>query len=99
MFSWFYSRHGHEFRCCFEVCENFLSCLDETVIINIIIIIIMKNERRNTKINFMCLQIFGFNNLLQALFIIIIVNIIIIIIIYWRLIAASTAQGHLRAFR
>ena len=28
----------------------------------------MKNERRKTPTNFMCLQILGFNNLLQALF-------------------------------
>ena len=38
----------------------------------------MKNERRKTPTNFMCLHIFGFNNLLQALF-----NILIIMYIFW----------------
>ena len=37
-------------------------------IIIIIIVNIMKNERRKTPTNLMCLQIFGFNNLIQALF-------------------------------
>ena len=41
---------------------------DVVILIIIIIIVIMKNERRKTPTNFMCLHIFGFNNLLQALF-------------------------------
>ena len=57
----------------YELVESFCYLIERlriVIMITIVIIIYfnMKNERRKTPTNFMCLQIFGFNNLLQALF-------------------------------